>query len=240
MGISEAMSESWASILSRMWNPTQGPLTGVLIDRLRLHVNGYRGLTSDEHIVDLVAKHLPSLKPYRAHRSVVRGPHAQHGRDSSALFIARSEQDPNASALGAVMLQSEMARTFAAEFPVGATVSLTQWREATKLHHQQYDRASLGTSDIQVLMRCTSGNTPALPLHVMSKPQRAKWDIASVNRSVRDAQRRETLATRGKRATPGDPTSPVAKGNRTAARPGTRASSSNGHAESRRGKHTKS
>ena len=117
MGIREAMSESWASILARMWNPTQGPVTGVLIDRLRLHINGYRGLTSDEHIVDLVAKHLPSLRPYRAHRSVTRGPHAQHGHDSSALFIARSEQDPNTSALGAVMLQSEVARAFAAETP---------------------------------------------------------------------------------------------------------------------------
>ena len=60
-----------------------------------------------------------------------------------------------------------------------------------------------------MLLQCRSGKTPALPLHILTKPQRAKWKVASVNRSVQDAMRRKTLARRGQRATPDAATPPV-------------------------------
>ena len=223
MGISEAPSESWASVLSRLWNPVHGPLTGVLIDRLRLHVSGYRGVPSDEHIVNLVASHLPSVKPFRARKSVNRGPVAQRGMDTHALFNARAECDPDTSR-ATDLLRSEMACTIAEEMPVGSTVSLSHWNRAMQLHHQDYDRACLSTRDIDVLLQCRSGKTPALPLHILTKPQRAKWKVASVNRSVQDAMRRKTLARRGKRATPDADTPPVATDSPKAATVGRKAS----------------
>ena len=47
MGMSEALAESWASVLKQLWNPVHGPLTGVIADRLQLHLAGYRGAPDD-------------------------------------------------------------------------------------------------------------------------------------------------------------------------------------------------
>ena len=134
----------------------------------------YRGVHSDEHIVNLVASHLPSMKPFRSSRSGTRGPFAQRGIDSHTLFKSRAEHDPDTR--GATdLLRSEMARTIAEEMPVGPTVSLWQWSRATQLHHQAYDRACLSARDVDVLLQCRSGKTPALPLHVLTNVQSGRW-----------------------------------------------------------------
>lgn len=97
-------------------------------------------------------------------------------------------------------MQSEVARAVASDFTVGTTVALTTWRKSAQLAHLPYDRAALSSMDIEILCQARQGHIPALPLHVMTKPQRHKWATASVNPSTQRAKRRHTLDTRSKAA----------------------------------------
>ena len=70
LGINESPAESWCGVLSRLWNPVQGPLTGPLVDRLRLCAGGVKGNTLDDTVVDKVAatiraKLFPGRHPHK-------------------------------------------------------------------------------------------------------------------------------------------------------------------------------
>ena len=68
--INASPAESWCGVLSCLWNPVQGPLTGPLVDRLRLCAGGVKGNTLDDTVVDKVAatiraKPFPGRHPHK-------------------------------------------------------------------------------------------------------------------------------------------------------------------------------
>ena len=170
LGINESPAESWCGQLSKLWDPVQGPLTGPLVDRLRLCASGVKGNTLDDAVVDKVAA------------TIKAQPFPERHPDKPELFKRRLKQVPSS------WLHTSVGRSCVKAVRL-TRATATSWLSSVKLAHKAYEAAELSQADIEALQMYERQGPVSLPDVCMTKPQRGVFARATA--SVRSRMRRE-------------------------------------------------
>ena len=133
-GITTAAAESWCGTLGHLWDPIQGSLSGVFIDRLTLSANGFKGNGLDEAVVRAVCNALKAnplmSKRWRPHCG------ASKCRSPIEALRRRLGQIPHG------WLHSALGGTCVASCRFGRQ-SVSAWLQLAQQSRATYDRADL-------------------------------------------------------------------------------------------------